>query len=474
MQRPNIVFIITDQQRHDTIKALGHDHMITPNLDRLVNNGLALTSMYATSPVCSPSRASLFSGLYPHNTGVLRNDDKWTHSWVPMLADAGYRCVNIGKMHTSPFEAPLGFHERHVVENKDRAHPKLPFYMDNWDKALWAGGHTKPTRQTYCHRADYRDRLGAFVWELPEKLHPDVFVAQTAKHWIDVYDGDEPFFLEIGIPGPHPPYDPTAGALALYEDKDLPEPINNYDLDTQPHALRELRKNHIDNDHDAVVHLAEPTAEQTRRQRAHYYANITMIDEQIGELIDALEKRGVADNTVIIFTSDHGDNLNDHGHSQKWNMFEAAIRVPAVVYDPREATGARQSNDLVSLFDFGPTILELAGVTPPSWMEAKSLLPYFKPDAQPIREAVFAELADDMVLQHCEFMTMIRKEHWKLVYILGSEEGQLFNLDADPNEINNLWDSSDHLNIKQALSLEILDWRMRSSKLIQPLLAQGE
>jgi arylsulfatase A-like enzyme len=446
--------------------------MITPNLDDMVRDGVAFTRMYATSPCCSPSRASLFSGLYPHNTGVLRNDDKWTYTWVPMLAEAGYRCVNIGKMHTSPFEEPLGFHERHVVENKDRAHPKLPFYLDNWDKALWAGGHVKPTRETYCKRPDYNERLGAFVWELPERMHPDVFVAQSAVHWLEAYDGDEPFFLEIGLPGPHPPYDPTAEALALYEGRALPEPIRNYDLDTQPAALRKLRENHIENDHDAVVHLASPTREQMLRQRAHYYANITMIDEQIGALRVALQARGVADNTIIIFTSDHGDSLNDHGHSQKWNMFEPSVRVPAIIHNPLAPKRGRQIDDLTALFDFGPTILELAGVTPPDWMEARSLTSYFKHDHDPERGAVFSELADDMVQEDCDFMTMIRLGDWKLVYFLGSEEGQLFALESDPDETVNLWDSSDHADVRRALTQKILDWRLQSSRRTQSFVAR--
>lgn len=473
MSRPNIVFIITDQQRHDTIGALGNDHMITPNLDRLVEDGTAFTHMYATSPCCSPSRASLFSGLYPHNTGVLRNDDKWVYTWVPLLANAGYRCVNVGKMHTSPFEEPLGFHERHVVENKDRAHPGLPYYLDNWDKALWAGGYVKPTRETYCHRADYNDRLGAFVWELPEKMHPDVFVAQSAVHWLETYDGDEPFFLEIGIPGPHPPYDPTAEALALYDGKAFPEPIRGYDLDTQPTALRKLRENHIENDHDAVVHLENPTLEQTQRQRAHYFANITMIDEQLGALRDALEKRGVADNTIIIFTSDHGDSLNDHGHSQKWNMFEPSVRVPAVVYDPRASNRGKRVDDLTALFDFGPTILDVAGVETPEWMEATSLTPYLTDGPTPPRGPVFAELADDMVQEYCQFMTMIREDDWKLVYFLNSDEGQLFDLSRDPDEINNLWDDTNHSAKRNDLTRKILDWRLQSSRQTQSFVARG-
>lgn len=109
---PNIVFIITDQQRVDTIAATGHPWMETPNLDRLVNEGTYFENMYVTAPSCSPSRASLFSGTYPHTNGVFRNDEPWSYCWVGALANAGYRCVNVGKMHTFPVEAPFGFHER--------------------------------------------------------------------------------------------------------------------------------------------------------------------------------------------------------------------------------------------------------------------------------------------------------------------------------------------------------------------------
>ncbi len=122
--RPNIVFVITDQQRFDTINALGHDHVDTPNLDRLVREGTSFTRTYVSAPSCSPSRSSLFTGLYPHSLGVLRNEDLWQHSWVERLADSGYRCVNVGKMHTHPWETSLGFHERTVVENKDRYSPQ--------------------------------------------------------------------------------------------------------------------------------------------------------------------------------------------------------------------------------------------------------------------------------------------------------------------------------------------------------------
>lgn len=460
-RRPNIVFVITDQQRHDTVGAMGFPYMDTPVLDELVSKGTAFSNTYVTAPVCSPSRASLFTGLYPHNSGVLRNDEPWASTWVTDLADAGYHCVNIGKMHTHPFEAPLGFHERHVIENKDRAHPKLPFYLDNWDKALMARGVVKPDRRTYRDRPDYNESLGAFVWEKERDLHPDIFTGDLACRWLKEWNGDAPFFLEIGIPGPHPPYDPTEKDVAPYRGRDLPKAIRA-DMENQPAVLRRLRENHMREDHDAVVHLAEPTEDQKQRQREHYYANVTMIDEIVGKVRDALRERGVEDNTVIIFSSDHGDCLNDHGHSQKWTMYEHSVRVPAIVYDPR-VPGQGRVDDLVSLIDLAPTILELAGLTPPDWMEARSLKGYLDgtQDA-PVREEVYSELARDMIQDASAFMTMIRRDRFKLVYFLDSEEGQLFDLESDPDELTNLWDDPGHAGIRHDLTLRLLNWRIES------------
>ncbi|MGB7180568.1 MAG: sulfatase-like hydrolase/transferase, partial [Burkholderiaceae bacterium] len=312
-----------------------------------------------------------------------------------------------------------------------------------------------------------QERLGAYPWELPEDMHSDIFVPQMATLWLDRYHGEEPFFLQVGIPGPHPPYDPLQRYVDPYLRKELPKAIRDYDLDSQPAALRKLRQQHLDNDHDAIVHLANPSDEQLHRQRAHYYANVSMIDTQVGELIDALDRRGVLDDTVIIFTSDHGDCLNDHGHSQKWSMFEQSVRVPGIISWSGHITGDHHVTDLVAMFDLGPTILELAGVTPPGWMEAQSLTPYFSQSTDPSRVRVFAEHAEDLILEHVEFVTMVREGPWKLVHFLGDTEGQLFKLDEDPGERRNLWDDPVYADQRQQLIAEILNWRLRSSKKAQ-------
>ncbi|SVC21154.1 uncharacterized protein METZ01_LOCUS274008, partial [marine metagenome] len=215
--RPNIIFIITDQQRYDTVNALGFPYVDTPHMDRLVREGVAFTHCYVASASCASARASLFTGYYPHTTGILKNADTWRHSWVELLNSAGYHCVNVGKMHTWPYDAPAGFHERYVVENKDR-YLEGRYYFDEWDKALAARGLVKQQRELYRERKDYRDSLGSFTWDLPEETHSDFFVGNFAKWWLKNKPLEQPFFLQGGFPGPHPPYDPVPRHLEKYAD----------------------------------------------------------------------------------------------------------------------------------------------------------------------------------------------------------------------------------------------------------------
>jgi arylsulfatase len=462
-ERPNIILIVTDQQRYDTIRALGFPYMETPNLDRLVREGISFTNCFITAPSCVPSRASLFNGYYPHTTGIFKNGDSWRRSWVEWLSAAGYHCVNIGKMHTIPFETALGFHERYVVENKDR-YLEGRYYFDEWDKALAACGLVKPQRVLYRKRKDYRERLGAFEWELPEELHADMFVGNMASWWINHYPRTEPLFLQVGFPGPHPPYDPIPRYTKSYLDKSLPiMEVTDEELACQPEVFLQMRKHNSEVDHDSIVYLLNPSVEQRRRQRAYYLANVTMIDEKIGQVFEALEKKGYLDNAVLIFTSDHGDCLGDHGHSQKWTMYDTITRIPAIIWSPERFRGNRIVEGLFQLMDVGPTILEIAGVQIPPTFEAISMLPVLEDSREPTaREFVFAEHGRDDILQGVELMSMVRSKNWKLVHLLGSTSGQLFNLEEDPSEICNLWSKTEYAPKKQELLEVIRNWLLRS------------
>lgn len=458
-QQPNIIFIITDQQRYDTIAELGFPFMETPVQDRLAREGVSFDNCFINAPLCVPARASLFTGYHPHTTGVYGNGHQWAHSWVEQLAEAGYYCVNVGKMHTKPLNTPLGFHERYPVENKDRFFGGERFFFDEWDKALAAQGLVKQQRVLYRQRPDYGERLGAFEWELPEQMHPDFFVGNMAQWWLDTYPQTQPLFLEIGFPGPHPPYDPVARYAEPYMEKDLQIlGLSDGDLEGQPPPFQELRKRKVEVDTDSIVHSLNPTPEQAQRQRAYYLANVTMIDEKVGQILEALDRNGYLENSVVIFTSDHGDCLTDHGHSQKGVMYDIVTRVPAIVWSPGRFDGGRRAEGLCQLFDLGPTILEIAGVEPPETMEAMSLLPTLEGEDQAPRDHVFAEYPSGGSM-----MTMVRSRDWKLVDFGDKPYGQVFNMAEDPNEVNNLWDDSTGQNKAQELRDVMRNWLVESN-----------
>lgn len=463
-ERPNIILIMTDQQRYDSIAALGYPYVSTPTFDRLVREGTTFTNCHITAASCVPCRASLFKGYYPHTTGVLANGQPWQRTWVEDLAGAGYRCVNVGKMHTIPYDAPAGFHERYVVENKDR-YMEGRWFFDEWDKALAAHGLVKQQREIYRRREDYAERLGAFEWELPEHLHSDVFVGNMARWWVETYPVSEPLFLQVGFPGPHPPYDPTPELAARYLARnDLPRPNPGADeLERLPSPFKELRRHNAEVDHDSVVWSLDPTPDQLHRLWAYYLANVEMIDTKIGELLAALKARGYLDNAVVVFASDHGDCMGDHGQIQKWSMYEEVTRVPLVAWSPGRIPADRRVDDLCQLFDLGPALLELAGCEVPAGFEAQSLLPAMEGRDWTPRSHVFCEQAGDVNLTGASFITMVRSATHKLVHFKGIEEGQLFDLAADPGETNTFWDSPCHAAIKDEMLGVLRDWLIESN-----------
>ena len=472
MKRKHIFLIITDQQRYDTIAALGAGHMHTPHLDRLVREGTSFDNCFVTAPSCVPSRASLFNGCYPHATGILRNGQAWQRTWVSSLAEHGYHCVNVGKMHTIPYDAKAGFAERFVAENKDRYYEGR-WYADEWDKALVHRGQVKPSRERYRALPDYRDRLGAYDWTLPAESHADFFVGGLAEWWLQTRPKPEKLFMQIGFLGPHPPYDPLPAYAQRYlDDPNLPVPEPRpSDLDDLPAFLKAKRVHDTQVDHDAVLWKLDPTHEQLRRLRAYYAANVTMIDEALGRLLATLERQGYLDDALIVFTSDHGDNLGDHGLSQKWSMYDTVTRVPAIVWAPGEvAAGVRQAG-LCQLFDLGPTVLEWAGVPVPPHCQARSLMPALQGDPWTGRDQVYAEQAGDVALTGAGLFTMIRESRYKLMHIAGSDEGQLFDLQADPGELRNLWNDPASREERLRLVAALLQWRMESSLRTMDLMA---
>ncbi len=470
---PHIILVMTDQQRFDTICALGASHMETPNLDRLAREGVVFENCFVNAPSCVPSRASLFTGLEPHTTGILRNGQNWSRTWVRNLVDAGYHCVSVGKMHTIPYDADAGFHERFVVENKDR-YFEGRWFADDLDKAFAAQNLTKPSREGYRALPDYQNRLGAVEWTLPKGLHPDVFVSETARWWLNSRPQPNQLFMQIGLPGPHPPYDPTPDYLQRYLARnDLPVPdVKEADLQGLPDYLKKKRVHDTEVDHDAVAWKIEPSHDELRRLWTHYCANVTMIDDQVGLLLDCLEDNAYLDDCVIIFISDHGDALGEHGLSQKWSMYEPVVKVPCIIWSP-ERFRPDVVGEKIQLFDVGATILDLAGAARSELMQARTLRCALEGEPFSGREVVFSEQAGDVSMTGARLVTMARSDRYKAVFILDAEDGQLFDLDTDPGEVVNLWDDPAHLEIREELRRAILDWRARSMLETMDLFAEA-
>ena len=441
--------------------------MDTPNLDRLVAEGIVFGNVHINAPVCAPARASLFSGFSPHNTGVQHNDSTWPDGWVATLAESGYYCVNIGKMHTGPYTAPFGFDERYVVENKDCQGLPIKFF-DELDRAIAAHGLEKPGRPMYeRENADWQERMGAFEWPIASHLHPDEFVGDTALWWLDQcgrsYPLKQPRFLEIGFPGPHPPFDPLPELAQKYMQREFPLlEVTEAELDAQPEGLKRLRQHFESFVHDSIVHDARACHAQRQRQRAYYIANCEMIDRKVGQIIDRLDDQGLLQNSVMIFTSNHGESLGDHGLIEKWNMYDCVTRVPTIVWGPERFDGARGVDDLYSWFDLGPTILQVAEIEPPPYFEAISMLPHLLGAQEASgREAVFCEAARDRTMRDIEYQIMMRTRDYKCVEFLGEERGQLYDLAEDPDELPNLWDEADR-------------YAGPDPQLVRSLLGQGE
>ena len=470
MDRPNIILIMTDQQRADTIGALGAPWMQTPHLDRLATEGAAFSECFVTSPVCVGARASLFTGKYPHGCQVFSNFQPWQPTWVGTLANHGYHCVNIGKMHINPYDAPGGFHQRLIIENKDR-----PLFLeerdraiyDEWDKALRARKLTKPSRYNR-HAADpegYKRALGAFTWDLDADMHPDNFIGDTACWWIGDRKNRDPLFLQIGFPGPHPPYDPTPAALAAYAGIDIPVPtVSEAELLAQPRAQQELRDNMIEFNFDSIAWRRDASSADLLRLRRHYAANVSMIDGQVGRILAALDARGYLDNALVIFTSDHADALGEHGHIQKWTMYDSVVRVPLIFWSKNLPIKPGVRDDLVQLFDIAPTILETAGLGVPADFEARTLWGALsgRPGYEQ-RDAVYAELARDHIQTGSEFILMRRDRRWKIVVYLDDSAGELYDLQADPGEHDNLWLADALRSLREEMATACLRWLAHGS-----------
>ena len=478
-KQPNILWICTDQQRYDTIGALGYPGVSTPNIDRLVHEGVAFERAYCQSPICTPSRASFLTGTYPSVTHNIRNGNDRFVERFPLitrtLADTGYDCGLIGKLH-------LAGAYRRMEPRTDDGYRYWQFSHAPRDD--WKTGHDY---------ADWVRSKGSVLGELtknpegvPAHLHQTTWCAEKTIEFIK-QKRSGPWLASVNIYDPHLPFNPPGEYRKMFDPGKMPDPLfRKSDLDTQRQLAGVDFLSAVSDPSDLDIaspvipwspqSLSEFIAQkdgqaenppQFKRDawtlKAAYYAMIKLIDDQIGRILDVLEETGQRENTLIIFTSDHGEMLGDHGLISKGcRFYEGLVHVPLIMSWPGQFSEGLIAKGLVELLDIAPTLLNEAALTAQEWMQGRSLSSILRGQADPdfFRESVRCEYYDAVDRSDGTFATMYLDTRYKLVVYHGHNLGELYDLKNDPGEFDNLWSDPAFSQVKMDLLLRSFDKSM--------------
>ncbi len=449
MERPNVLWICTDQQRYDTIGALGNPAVSTPNIDGLVESGVAFTHAYCQSPICTPSRASFLTGQYPSTLHVNGNGNRFFPAAAQLvtrvLADAGYDCGLIGKFH--------------LASAYQRVEPRTDDGYRYWQ-------YSHAPRDDWPQGHDYADWVrsrGGDLAELsrdldgvPAELHQTTWCAEKTIDFIR-QDREGPWLASVNIYDPHAPFNPPRQYREQFDPAAMPDPLFRESDLRQQEVLAAVdfqsRGKHPDDlDIPSPILACSPTpgleepdspgGRDARTLKAAYYAMIKLIDDQVGRMLAALEESGQRRDTVVIFTSDHGETMGDHGLIMKGcRFYDGLVRVPLVFSCPGLLEEGLRSDALVELTDKAPTLLELAGEEA-GGMQGRSLFPILSGAADPgyHRDFVRSEYYNALAMADGTYATMYRDARHKLVVYHGHGLGELYDLKEDPGEFDNLWD----------------------------------
>lgn len=467
--KPNFLVVMTDQQRFDTIGALGNPHVHTPNLDRLANEGVSFTRTYCQHPICQPSRASFMTGRYPSAIHVGYNGvDRMPESaeetmWSRLLADAGYHCGLVGKLHLSACQKrrePRVNDGFRYFQWSHTANTHLePGESDYGDWLREKGYDPKQLSRVETKRLDRDHAPSEEEDNVPPELHLTTWCGDKALEFIEMAQND-PWLLCVNIFDPHTPFDPPWEYFRRFPPQKMPKA---YYRETDLAHQEWLSKAGI----PFQTPAEDPESFNISTIIACYYAMIELVDEQIGRILKRLEETGQSENTVIIFTSDHGEMLGDHGLLRKGcRFYEGAVRVPHIWYAPSLIRQGIQSEALVELMDIGPTILEFAGLEVPEPMQAKSLKHLLTEESSDDNHRPFVRSEYFSPGSNGTDGIMYRNEKWKLITYHGNEEasavGELYDLESDPWEFTNLWEDKAYQNIKFELLQKSLEATIES------------
>ncbi len=451
MSRPNILWFCTDQQRADTIAALGNSLIRTPNVDQLVSEGVSFTEAFAQSPVCTPSRAAMLTGRYPRTTRCRQNGQSIppTERLVPrMLADAGYICGLAGKLHLG--SCANGQVEPRIDDGYSVfhwSHHPQPDWPEN-AYTQWLTRHGQSWEKLYDGPSTRFTKRG-----VPAKWHQTTWCAEMAIEFIHAQAStDQPWMFSVNCFAPHHPFDPPGEYLDRYNPQDMPLPkFRAGELDQKP-KFQQLDHQRAHNEPGSYP-TADMTDDEAREVVAAYYAMIEHIDHEFGRILTALEQTGQRRDTLVIFMSDHGEMLGDHGLLLKGpHFYDEAVRVPLVMSWPERFASGLRSDALVELIDLAPTLLECAEMPMELGIQGRSLLPILSGQAASDRhrEFVFSEYYNAWT--HADaYSTMLRTRDEKIVVHHGQTVGELYDLQTDPDEFVNLWNEPDETDRKLRL-----------------------
>ncbi len=490
--RPNILLITSDQQ-HFTGLGCVNDKLQTPALDRLADEGMRFNRAYCNNPTCTPSRGTIITGLYPSWHGAWSLGTKVPED-LPTVGDsfrqAGYATQLIGKAHFQPlrtapdqtsiecqptlrdldfwrnFTGPwYGFDHIEIARNHvDESHVGSHYAIWMEEKGLtdW--------QQYFGDCSDGRDRPAGFhgSWPLPEEYHYSPWTAErTIANIEQAVNEDKPFFTWASFHDPHPPYAVPEPWASLYDPADMePGEYTEGEFDDMPPHFAMTRDPDADwsiyketprPNHGFQCHLHDP--EDLKKDMAIYYGMISFMDQQIGRILDALDRLGVADNTIVVFTTDHGHYLGQHGLIAKGAFhYEDGIKLPFLARWPGRVAAGATCDAIQGLIDLAPTFLTAAGVDVPGQMQGVNQLDVWTGQSEKARDHEICEFRHQPTAVHLR--TLIT-ERYKMTVYRGREYGELFDLREDPGEVRNLWNDPESASVKAELLRQFMDAELK-------------
>jgi arylsulfatase A-like enzyme len=449
MDRPNILLITTDQQRFDTITALGNDHIFTPHLDWLVDEGIVYTRAYVDCPICMPARATIMTGRTAWNHGLVGNSERIRPmAELPtlpgLLTGAGYQTRAQGKMHFSPMRANYGFEHMELL---------MEYYRE---RARFGTG--RPPKEHGVGENEMTPVIST-VHETESLTH---WTVRRSIDFLEARDDARPFFLWTSFAKPHPPFDPCANYWALYAHRDVPAPVRG-DWSQRPEDVPQgfMRSTY------RLNYAYRASDGQLKDSKRAYYACITQIDYQLGLLFARMRELGLLENTWILFTSDHGEMLGDHRMGAKSVFFEGAAHVPLIIRPPTgsleaDLHAASRVDVPVQPADLMPTLLSLAGIPTEEQPETDgtSLLGLVGAETPQTERTILGNCMDNCFA--------VIDSRWKYTWTSVGGGELFFDLREDPYETRNLAESPDHAEAAGRMRRLLIDeLERRGSALVE-------